>query len=176
MQTIISLELGSCTERAVQHFICKNPQEKINITYVKSFEEGIDLAMENEGYIIFIPHIHHLCNVLETDPHWESIQNLIFSLENPSLFLAERRERVKDDNSYAILPTLQGLLTEEDTVQTLVKVKNTQEGAFMVHKGICQYGITNESGIKKYQLSGVRELKKMIILWIPFRFHNTFAV
>ncbi len=164
---IISLEPGTCTDIACQHFIKTVFSKKADIIYVKSYQKLINLAKKEKNSIILLPHINPLCIKLEHDSNWKTHTDLVFSLQNPPLYLAKNNLK-EQNNKCATIPVLKWLVKPENFI--FVSAKNTQEAAEIAKKGICTYCITNENGVKKNPLTIVKELKKILVTWIIFSY------
>lgn len=165
--TIISLEPGTCTELAVKKFAVQCFSKKPKIQYVKTFEEAVDSCKKIKNSILLLCHLHHLCSDLECNIQWRSLPDLAFFLKNPPIYLAEN-QNIKG-KTCASIKTLQRLANIKNF--KFIEAENTQQAAKMAANGQCRYSITNQTGLKKYHLSIVKELKKMTACWIPFSFN-----
>ena len=163
---IFSLEEGTCTDRAVKHFKKINNLNDLEVKYKKTFDDCLKGVKQNLNSIIILPHIHHLCQELEYSYEWVSLKEDIFLLQNPPLCLVKAKEVF--DSKCAVLPTLAGLVDKEDLI--FVDADNTQDSAKQVSEGEVSYGVTNETGQKRYDLEIVKELKEINMIWIPYRY------
>ncbi len=163
--TIYSLESGTCTDRAVKHFLKINNLPELNVVYQVTFNECIRRAKEHKGSIVVLPHIHSLCQDLEYSNEWVSLKEHLFLLKNPPLYLVKG---IADNNTTSVLPTLKQLLDEKDL--ELVDADNTQDAARKVAEGKSGYGVTNEAGQQKYGLEIVKKLKEIDMVWTPFMY------
>ncbi|MDD4983529.1 MAG: hypothetical protein PHH82_01660 [Candidatus ainarchaeum sp.] len=162
---IISLEQGTCTDIACQYFVKNIFKKNAEIVYVSSYPELEKLAKKEKNSLVLLPHINPLCIKLEHDPKWKTQVDLKFSLQNPPIYLAKNGLQ-KQNNFCATIPILQQLIKPTDLV--FVSAKNTQNAAEIAKKGACTFCITNENGIKKTNLIIIKELKKILVTWIPF--------
>jgi len=167
--TIVSLESGTCTDIASDYFSNNFFEKQPQVVYTKSFDEGVSLATQNKGHLLLIPHIHHLCGFLESDSNWLTHNNQVFSLKNPPLFLAKSSKHNMTDKACAVLPTLKNLIDDDFD---FIEVNNTQEASQMVANGECSYCVTNKVGLDKNNLTPIKKLKEMTILWIPFEYRR----
>lgn len=172
---IISLINGTCSSYAATEY--KEKLESINhanisIRHVNSFYEGLDLLnnSKNHNIVMLVPHVHELCATLTMHPDFELIESDVFKKENPPLYLAEshKKELPMNEKRCASIHTLK-LLVSDSYLVKIKEVNNTQEAAKSVYLGESGYCITNEHGLKLYDLVPVERLKQMTIFWFPFR-------
>jgi len=114
---------------------------------------------------VFLPHLHPICGDTTVDPNWLLLNNEVFMLKNPPLHLAGPSIPIE---TCASLPRLRPLVS--DNVNEFVDVSTTQEAARYLADGKTTHCITNESGLIRYGLSSVRELKEMYVWWMPFTY------
>lgn len=171
--TVVSLEPGTCTERAATKFAAEAFIQKPAMHYVTAFVEGINFAKHNRNTVILLPHIHQLCSDLECDSEWKSLTDFVFPLENPPLYLAENKNNLNNKKCAALI-TLRKLHNDKNL--QFIDAANTQRAAAMTAEGSCRYCITNQDGLEKNNLSIVKELKKMTVFWIPFVYLHAHAL
>ncbi len=161
--SIVSLEPGTCTERAAMHFAEHDFAQEPEIVYVPSFEEAEGIAKENERHILLLPQVHEIMPRISYTPGWKLYHEHMFWLSNPPLYLARGNGGSK---KCATIPSIQALVADEG--MEFVDAENTQRAAAMAASAECYYCITNEAGAQKHGLAIVKELKRMKILWFPF--------
>jgi hypothetical protein len=159
---IISLEEGTCTDRAARHFAATSFEQKPEIVYVSSFSEGEGLARENPGHILLAPYIHPIAHRLCVNTEWRVLDDYTFLLQNPPLYLARGNGGLK---KCALLPVLQRLVTEKG--MEFVDADNTQKAAAMAGSGECYWCVTNDEGLRNHGLIKVRTLEEVNNLWLP---------
>ncbi len=172
VEKIISLEEDTCCHRAVLHMIESfglNPE----IMFVKSFQEAKELLIQTNSSetIMLVPHLNDIAKELTFAKHFDWDKSLLFSIPNPRLFLVKKTGRdVLHENTCATLPVLQNLV--DNTKFSFIDTNNTQESARFVADKKTSYGITNESGLQKYKLEPIEELKAMEVVWFSFRYNQ----
>ena len=164
MPNIVSLEKGTCTDRAVGYFLklerekregktggtpffCEEPV----VIYKPTFDEMIACTRETSGNVMFIPHVRTDISVrlaYTTEP-WRCINEMVFVLANPPLYLAGKE--ATPGRTCATLNRLQSLV-HESLGLTFVEAENTQDAARQVHNGQADLCITNQKGVEIYQL------------------------
>ena len=159
---IISLEEGTCTDRAAKHFAETGFEQKPEIDYVAYFDEGEGLAKENPGHMLLVPYIHPIAHRLSIDTEWEVLDDHTFLLPNPPLYLARGNGGLR---KCASLPVLQRLVTEKGI--EFVDADNTQKAAAMAGSAQYYWCVTNDEGLKKHDLTIVRTLEQVDNLWLP---------
>lgn len=168
MKKIISLKKGTCTYRAAEYLINHNDNFKdYQITEVNSFDEGINMIKEirDNEMVILIPDLSDEYSRVVMDSILDRDMNNIFWYENPPLYLAKNKG-VKDIDSCATLHTLRNLINDE---VKFIFLNNTQESASYCSGGRADACITNQNGVDNNNLDVIRELKKMNVMWTPFR-------
>lgn len=171
--SIVLLEQGTCCYRAGQYFAGHAFSEHPNIIEVSSFDTAIKTA-KADNRIILLPHIHRISGDIETDYRWRSMDDWVFGLENPSLYLASKSNKLSTQSGYrcATIERLESLVDMSETprIQEWVNVENTQQAAraCAVEKraDLC---ITNEYGLNEYRLLPLRQLKQMTVYWLPYQ-------
>jgi hypothetical protein len=173
IRTIVSLERGTCCNRAVEHWIAAFCALPPAVHYVPSFEAAVAATAGLDDAALLLPHVHRLCAELTLSESWTMVDEFVLPLQNPPLFLAAgAAERRRDGPTVcACIAPLRHLLERRNGFEdiTFADVPSTQEAARRVAAGTCDYGITNEDGVREYGLRAVIELKKMKIWWMPFQ-------
>jgi hypothetical protein len=168
MKKIISLKRGTCTYRAAEYLIKHNDNFKYyQIIEANSFNEGINMIkeMRDSETIILIPDLSDEYSKAVMDSVLDRDMDNIFWYENPPLYLAKNRN-TKNIESCATLHTLKDLISDE---VSLIFLNNTQESASYCSEGKADACITNQNGVDNNNLDIVRELKKMNVMWVPFK-------
>ncbi|MBT3865430.1 hypothetical protein HOE67_01535 [Candidatus Peregrinibacteria bacterium] len=171
MVNIISLEEGTCTDRAIEMFLDQLShrffQTRPEIVYQPTFDDMIAYTKAHPGDILFLPQKRvDLNNKLVCAAHWRDIPELVFSLPNPPLYLADGGED-PPGQVCATLETLQTLVRGEVGLE-FVEASNTQDAARKVHGGEADLCITNEHAIELYKLRIRRQLAEIIMFWMPY--------
>jgi hypothetical protein len=175
IQTVVCLEEGTCCHRAVQHWISLLFAAPPDLFPVRSFPAGLRAATELPDSVLFLPHVHELCSRLTVSGSWTVLEDLVFPLQNPPLFLARRRHVSASGRkrfACATIPPLRDLIKETYGLshRDFIDADSTQAAARLAARGErCSYCITNENGVCAYDLEPVQELKKMMIWWMPFQ-------
>jgi len=185
MPNIVSLEKGTCTDRAIQRFLIGEREkregegedtpffhEDPTIIYQPTFDEMIAFAKTHPGTVMFIPHVRADINArlaYTVDP-WKCIDEMVFRLENPPLYLAGKE--AAPELTCATLTQLQGLVRKSLQL-TFIEAKNTQDAARQVHEKQADLCVTNEKGTQTYQLEIREKLKEMVIFWMPWVYERT---
>ena len=174
MTKIVSLEQGTCTDRAIQTEFLQRYEEDFDtpieeIIYKPSFWQMVWYAREHPGTLMLIPHlktaINNALSVTQID-RWRPLNNLVFPLANPPLYLANNGSK-SETEICATLRDLQGLV-EESANRTFLDALNTQHAAQLVAEGKADSCITNQNGVEVHGLEIRQKLKEMIILWHPW--------
>ena len=165
------LEPGTCSARATLYFLASHGNESsdVGMRSYASFAEAVD-AIRNGTLLsecVLVPHLHELVNELTLVEDFHLRTDLAFWLANPPLFLARG---TSGDGSCAGLSTLRTLVSDE--AFHFVDVPNTQEAARSVAERRSEYCITNASGLLRYGLTWVRQLKHISVYWLPFQYCN----
>ncbi len=159
---IISLEEGTCTDRAAKIFAETAFEQKPEIVYVSSFSESEKLAMENPGHILLAPYIHPIAHRLCVGTGWQVLDDHHFLLPNPPLYLARGNGGLR---KCASLPVLQRLVTEKG--MEFEDADNTQHAAAMAGSGKYYWCVTNDEGLRNHGLTKVSALEQINNLWLP---------
>ncbi len=185
MTNIISLEKGTCTDRAIGWFLDRdrerreadnvNPffETEPNVVYEPTFKAVISRAKDNPGDIFFIPLLKTEVNaVLSCSQGWRDLSEMVFRLPNPPLYLAGRDGET--GSTCATLPNLRGLIRKSLQL-TFVDAQNTQDAARMVQAGEADLCITNEHAVQVHSLQIREQLKEMIMFWFPWVYEEGYG-
>jgi hypothetical protein len=174
---IISLGPGTCTYRAVGHFVKYAFETPPSIFTESDFYAGKKRAKTEKDSLILLPCVHEVCAELYASPHWELLIDYWFHLRNPPLYLGGNSDLVnRGDKRCAAILRLQPLLADPDGQYSFefIDVQTTQEAARAVMEGRCAYCITNIYGANRYGVEIVKELKTMDIGWYLFRYSPSY--
>jgi hypothetical protein len=72
----------------------------------------------------------------------------------------------------ASIKHIQALVTEEG--MEFVDAANTQKAAEMAASGEYYWCVTNQHGLDKHRLTVVRQLKEMLMDWMPFVYNHDY--
>lgn len=164
---LVLLQEGTCTYRAGKRFAEVAFGEEPKILEVSSFQQAIEES-QAPNRVLLLPHlaIPHVAN-METDPNRVTLHDLTFRYSNPPLYLAGCSADAK--GTCAAIVHLHNLSSLEDGITQWKQVSNTQEAAEACAKREADLCITNEHGLKKFNLVPVRELKRMQPTWFVYR-------
>lgn len=168
MKELICLREGTCTDRAGKYLIKNNSAfVDYSIKYFDSFEEGI-IFFKNFSNLedrILIPDIANEYRKVVMDDSFERDLENIFWYENPPLYLAKNKDTIHI-KSCSSLPVLRNLINKE---LNFVDARNTQESAELCRDKKTDACITNQQGVEKNNLEILEELKKIKVMWVPFK-------
>jgi len=180
MSNIVSLEKGTCNDRAIGHFLTLEREkregkgeetpffaEEPRVIYQPTFDEMIAYAKNTPGTVLFLPHVRADINaqLAYTVEPWRCIDEIVFKLANPPLYLAGKE--TMPGRTCATLTRLQDLVRESLQL-TFIEANNTQDAARQVRDEQADLCVTNEKGVQTHQLEIREKLKEMTIFWMPW--------
>jgi len=169
---LVVLEEGTCTYRAGERFAQAAFEEAPCLVEARNFTEAIELA-KSAGRILLLPHLANPAVVEVTySNEWRDLPRFAFTYTNPPLHLARTSTDVSVLEAAGICAALKTIhrltVPEEDGFSDWLWVDSTQQAAAVCAEGNAELCITNQHGLERYELTSVRELKKMVPLWLPY--------
>lgn len=175
---LVSLPEGTCSNRAAHRFAAhldEDPGHEIHADFMHAMDWMERCS--DAGDILLLPHVNVSASIATLRPGYRLLDELVFPLENPPLYLARSKQPVADSvaGRCATISTLQPLVAggSPNPEVRFVDAAHTQHAADLASSGEVEFCITNEAGLQSHEaIESVRQLKHFTVVWLPFRFER----
>lgn len=176
INTLVSLEFGTCTHRAASEYrrLHQDAGRNLRIKTVSNFERAILAVRDNPQAMLLIPKLHQLQQILNHKGHYQQISSQGFTLPNPPLHVATPNQNTSSRTYLWALPNLVPLVEEQYRdglpFEEVVSTESTRQAAELCGQifggGFC---VTNASGMQLFNLRPVKKLRQLLMEWFLYR-------